>query len=95
MAIRKDQVYNAISYPNAYIRIDTFNSIVKAQFNSDRAAVYCWAGIYADKPAANEPPICVTNFQFEYNLMLEDNIWKQAYLAMKEMPEWQDATDDV
>jgi hypothetical protein len=95
MAIRKDHVHNTILYTNAYIRIDTFDSGTKAQFNSDRAAMHCWAGIYADKPGAGEQPICVTNVKFEYDLMSQDNLWKQAYLAMKAMPEWQDAIDDV
>lgn len=95
MAIRKDHVHDTILYPSAYIRIDRFDIGQKDILTQGKATMHCWAGIYKDKPALNEQPICSTNVGFQYDLISQDNLWKQAYLAMKAMPEWSDAVDEV
>ena len=95
MAIRKDHVHDTVLYPSAYIRIERFDAGSKDMFDPSKANMHCWASIYADKPEAGVQPICATNVRFDYDMNSQDNLWKQAYEAMKAMPEWQDASDDI
>ena len=95
MAVRKDMVVDTINYPNAYTRIEKVEFGRKDLIVSGPVYMMCWAKTYADKPASHdEKPLCATNIYFTYNIFSQDNLWKQAYDAMKAMPEWADAVDE-
>jgi hypothetical protein len=95
MAIRKNYTHNTVEYANAYIRIERVTHGFKDFEKQNAINMHCWAMVYPDKPEADERPVCETNIIFDYDISSSDNLMKQAYEAMKTLPEWQDATDDI